>query len=82
LQSQVPEDPLYHWRLQDGRNDLELAPVVRAVLHVDLEHALEQPGPTDARRQAMRAAWLGRRQLRFAGGLLGAMGATSALSLA
>ena len=34
---QVPEDPLYHGRLQDGGDDLELAAAVRAVFEVDLK---------------------------------------------
>ena len=37
LQSEVGEEPLDHWRLDNGRNDLELAAAVRAVLEVDLE---------------------------------------------
>ena len=73
LQPQVREDPLYHWCLQDGGDDLELAAAIRAVFEVDLEHPLEQPSLADARRPAVRAAWLGRGELRFAGGLLGAM---------
>ena len=39
------EDLLDHWRFQDRRDDLQLAAAVRAMLHVDLEHALEQPSP-------------------------------------
>jgi hypothetical protein len=41
----VHEDPLDHRRFQDRRDDLELAATVRAVLHVELEHPLEQLGP-------------------------------------
>ena len=37
LQSQVREDPLDHRRFEDGRDDLQLAAAVRAVLQVDLE---------------------------------------------
>jgi hypothetical protein len=41
LQTQVREDPLDHRLFQDRRNDLQLATAVRAVLQVDLDHALE-----------------------------------------
>jgi len=37
LQTKVREDLLDHRLLQDRRDDLQLAPAVRAVLHVDLE---------------------------------------------
>jgi len=63
----VVEDPLDHWRFEDGGNDLELAAAVRAVLEVDLEDALERPGPTAARRPAVCAAWLSGDELRRAG---------------
>ncbi len=33
---QVREDPLDHWCLKDGRNDLELAAAIRAVPEIDL----------------------------------------------
>jgi hypothetical protein len=39
LQAQVRKDLLDDRLLQDGRNDLELAAAVRAVLHVYLESA-------------------------------------------
>ena len=58
LQPQVREDPLDHRRFEDGRDDLELPTAVRAVLQVDLEHSLEQPGPADAPRPAVFAGWL------------------------
>ena len=44
-QPQVREDPLDHVHFEDGGDDLELAAAMRAVLEVDLVHALEQPGP-------------------------------------
>ena len=48
---------------QDGRDDLERAgAAVRAVLHVDVEDAFEQPRPADAVRSA-----LNRLGLAFAG---------------
>jgi len=40
LETQVHEDLLDHRLLQDRRADLQLAAAVRAVRHVDLEHAL------------------------------------------
>jgi len=50
----VGQDLLDHRPLEDGRNDLELtAAAVRAVLHVDIEHALAQPGPADAVRSSL-----------------------------
>jgi len=52
------QDALDYRRFEDGGDDLELTTAVRAVLDVDLEHPLEQPSPADARRPAMRAAWL------------------------
>ena len=49
IEPQVGEDLLDHRPLEDGRDDLEIAAAaVRAVLHVDVEHALEQPRPADA----------------------------------
>ena len=51
-QPEVLEDALDHRRLQDRGDNLQLAAAVRAVLHVDLEHALEQSRPADARRPA------------------------------
>jgi len=47
----VGEDLLDHRPLEDGRDDLQLpAAAVRAGVHVDVEHPLEQPGPADAAR--------------------------------
>lgn len=43
IQPQLGQDLLVHRPLQDGCNDLERpAATVRAVLHADVEHALEQ----------------------------------------
>jgi len=58
------------WCLKDGRNDLELAAAIRAVPEIDLEHALEQPGPAHANRPGVRANGLGRGEFRSAGGLV------------
>ena len=52
LQTQVREDLLDHRLLQDCRDDLQLAAAVRAVRHVDLEHALEQKRLSTAARSA------------------------------
>jgi len=64
LQSQVREDLLDHRRFQDHRDDLALAAAVRAVLHVDLEHALEQLGPAQPHRTMVRTARLALRGWR------------------
>ena len=49
VQPQVAEDLLDHGRLQDGGDDLEFSgAAVRAVMHVEIDHALEQPRPADA----------------------------------
>ncbi len=51
IQSEVAQDLLDHWPLQDGRDDLQFpAAAVGAVLHVDVKDTLEQPRPTDALR--------------------------------
>ena len=50
LQTQVVEDLLDHRLLQDGCNDLQIAAAVRAVLHVELEHPLEQLGQAQSHR--------------------------------
>ena len=51
IQPQVREDLLDDRPLQDGRDDLEFpTAAVRAALHVDVEHALEQPRPADTVR--------------------------------
>ena len=67
------QDALDYRRFEDGGDDLELATAVRAVLDVDLEHALEQPGPADPHWPGVCAAGLARRLLGFTGSLLGAM---------
>ena len=71
LQAQVCEDPLDHRRFEDRRDDRGLAAAVRAVLEVALEYALEQPGPVDANRSGVCAAWLGGVELRRVGILVG-----------
>ena len=54
VQAQVSQDLLDHRPLEDGRDDLQLpGATVRTPLHVDVEHALEQPGPADAARQEL-----------------------------
>jgi hypothetical protein len=54
IQSQVGQDLLDHRSLEDGRDDLEpAAAAVRAVLHVDVKDALEQPRPADAVRTSL-----------------------------
>ncbi len=62
LQTQVREDLLDHRLLEDRRDDLQLAAAVRAVRHVDLEHALEQLGPAQPHWAVVRA-----RRLAFGG---------------
>jgi len=48
---QLLQPVLDHRSLEDGRDDLHLPGAARqAVLHVDLEDALEQPSPADALR--------------------------------
>jgi hypothetical protein len=50
----MAKDLLDHRPLEDGRDDLQLpAAAVRAVLHVDVEDALEQPRPADAMRPVL-----------------------------
>ena len=56
---------------QDGRNDLQIAAAVLAVLHVDLEHAPEQLGPAQPRRAVVRTARLALGGLCLLGGRLG-----------
>jgi hypothetical protein len=71
----VREDLFDDRLFQDRRDDLELATAVRAVLQVEFEHPLEQPGPAQPHRSvagAVRLA-LGRLcGLRRRLGLLGA----------
>ena len=50
---------------------VRLVAAVRAVLEVDLEDALEQPGPADANRPGVCAAWLSGVELRRVGILVG-----------
>jgi membrane peptidoglycan carboxypeptidase len=49
----------YRWILDRG-DDLQAAAAVRAVLDVDVEDPFEQPGPTQARRRALRVIACGR----------------------
>ena len=54
IQSEMAKDLLDHRPLEDGGDDLQLpAAAVRAVLHVDVEDALEQPRPADAMRPGL-----------------------------
>ena len=43
-----------------GGDDLQAAAAVRAVFDVDVEDPFEQPGPTQARRRALRVIACGR----------------------
>gem|GEM_PF-4336838 len=73
LQTQVREDLLAHWLFEDRRDDLQPAAAVRAVRHVDLEHALEPLGPAQpnwAVMGARRLALGGRCSLRGCFGFL------------
>ena len=47
-QPQMREDALDHCGLLNGRDELQLPATVRAVLEVDVEHALQQLRPTHA----------------------------------
>ena len=49
------EDLLDHRLLQNGRNDLQRAAAVQAVLQLEVKHALEQLGPAQPHRAVMRA---------------------------
>ena len=54
IHSEMAKDLLDHRPLEDGGDDLELpSAAVRAVLHVDVEDALEQPRPADAMRPGL-----------------------------
>ena len=67
LQTKVREDLLDHRLFQNRGDDLQLAAAVRAVLQVELKHALEQPRPTQPHRAVVRTVRLalgGRRGLR------------------
>jgi len=50
----MSKDSDNHRRIFDRSDDLQSAAAVRAVLNVDVEDPLEQPGPTHARRRALR----------------------------
>ena len=58
----MSEDLLDDRRLQDRGDKLQLAAAVRAVLKVELEDALEQPGPTQPHRTVMRTVRLARKE--------------------
>jgi hypothetical protein len=55
LHAEIRAEPLDHRRFEDGCDDLEPAAADRAVLQGNVEDRLEQPGPADARRPAVRA---------------------------
>jgi hypothetical protein len=43
----------------DGGDDLQGADTVRSVFEVDIDDPFEQPGPTHARRRALRGSVIG-----------------------
>src|SRR5262249_47415645 len=49
----VSRTDIPHTSLRTG-DDLQAAAAVRAVFHIDIEDPFEQPGPTQARRRALR----------------------------
>ncbi len=49
-QAEMCEDPGDYGRIFDGGDDFHGAAALGTVFHVDIEDALEQPGPADARR--------------------------------
>ena len=56
--TQVRKDPLDQWLLEDRGDDLQLAAAVGAMLHVDLEHALEPFGSAEPHWSVKRAGHL------------------------
>jgi hypothetical protein len=64
----VREDLLNDRLLQEGGDDLQLTAAVRAVLEVELEHPLEQPGPTQPHRPVVPTIRLVCGGLRCLGG--------------
>jgi len=50
----VGEDLRHQRRLLDGGDDSQVAPAPRAVFQVQVEDALQEPGPAQARRRAVR----------------------------
>ena len=54
------EDFDNHRRIFDGGDALQAAAAVQAVFDVDVEDRFEQPGPTQARRRALRVIACGR----------------------
>ena len=69
LQPQVRKDPLDHRRFDDGRNDLQLATAVRAVLQVDLESEASAKTNLYPSYVAAKTRSSNRAQLRRAGRL-------------
>jgi len=78
------QDALDYRRFEDGGDDLELTTAVRAVLQVDLEHALEQPGRAQLMRAGRPCAQLGSIAVSsdLPGACSGSCGTTMARSLA
>ena len=60
LQTQVRENLFNHRLLQDRRNDLQFTAAVRAVLHIDLEHALDRILSMRCETKASTSALFGR----------------------
>ena len=58
LQPKMGEDLLDHRLLPDRRDDLQLAAAGWAMLHVDLEHPLDQLGPAQPHRAVVRTTRL------------------------
>ena len=56
----MAEDFDNYRRIFDRGDDLQAAAAVRAVLDVDVADPFEQPGPTQARRRALRVIACGR----------------------
>src|SRR5918994_199797 len=56
----MSKDSYNYRRIFDGGDALQAAAAVRAVFDVDVEDPFEQPGPTQARRRALRVIACGR----------------------
>ena len=65
LQPQVHEELLDHRLFQDGSDELQLTAAARAVRQVDLEDALEQPGPAQPHRAMVRTVRLALGRWRY-----------------
>jgi hypothetical protein len=48
------EDLGHHGGIFDGGDDLQGTAALGAVLNIDIEHPLEQPGPADAGRRRVK----------------------------